>query len=72
MADIKICEIDNKMFRSRTPGSVLINDAVYYDERGRPVRFSGDLCPECGDKIHSNTADGAILPPPTTAQDIEG
>jgi hypothetical protein len=46
MADIKICEIDNSMFRSRTPGSVMINDAVYYDERGKAVRFSGDLCPE--------------------------
>ena len=72
MADIKICEIDNKMFRSRTPGSILINDAVIYDEKGKPQRFSGDLCPECGEKIHSNTVEWAALPAPTTIQDQEG
>lgn len=72
MASVKICDLDGQMFIERAPGSVRINDGVIYDENSRPIIFSGEFCPNCGEKMKRTRGNLLMLPPPVSPQDKEG
>lgn len=72
MASIKMCDIDGQMFVERAPNSVRINDAVIYDDNGKPRPFSGDLCPTCGSAITGIHKSIQALPAKVEYTDHEG